>query len=86
MENEPCGAGLRPQEQFHWKSASGCTEVSPSKKTDPQLTALLSVWLADLQRLWLRLAEHATKCPQPCTIWRGSTHASKVLTKRNFNI
>ncbi len=33
-------AGLRPQEPFHWKSAGGRPDVSPSKKRTPALSLL----------------------------------------------
>ncbi len=33
-------AGLRPQEPFHWKSAGGRPDVSPSKKRPPRSRSL----------------------------------------------
>ncbi len=38
-------AGLRPQEPFHWKSAGGRPDVSPSKKRTPALSLSLSLCL-----------------------------------------
>ncbi len=35
-------AGLRPQEPFHWKSAGGRPDVSPSKKRTPSTSLSLS--------------------------------------------
>ncbi len=39
-------AGLHPQEPFHWKSAGGRPDVSPSKKRTPPLSLSLSLSLA----------------------------------------
>ncbi len=68
---KPCGAGLRPQEQCHWKNASGRTDVNPSKN-GPQLTALGSLLARALfNKLWLRLSELLQKRSQPLTSGRA---------------
>ncbi len=46
MKNEPCGARLRPQEQFDWKKLSGGrTAISPLK-LDTRTAALSACWRA----------------------------------------
>ncbi len=46
-------AGLRPQEPFHWKSAGGRPDVSPSKKRTPLALALLSARNRAFLETWI---------------------------------
>ncbi len=75
-------AGLRPQEPFHWKSAGGRPDVSPSKKTDPSSLARprCSAWKSCAS--WnLELLQ---KSSQPLTsgrVWTLNQHLVKSLKK-----
>ncbi len=71
----PCGAGLRPQEQFDWKKLSdGRTAISPLKLDTGALLALclLARCLTDFD--FGSLSYKAP--PQPYTTWLEDSHRS----------
>ncbi len=86
MENEPCEAGLRPQEQFDSKKLSGVrTAISPLK-LDTRTAALSLLAGTLLNKLWLRLTDRATKRLSAIYHLARIQAYLQVLTQRNFNI
>ncbi len=80
MEDWSMWAGLRPQEPFHWKSAGGRPDVSPSKKTDPLALALCSL-LKIACFLKLGAAPNELLALTSGRVWTLNQHLVKSLKK-----
>ncbi len=69
QRKKPCGAGLRPQEQFDWKKLSGgCTAISPLK-LDTRAAALSRLLARCLTNFDFGSLIALRSAPQPYTIW-----------------
>ncbi len=62
-------------------AACGWTQIGPFKMDTKAFS--FSLLLANLLETLVSSLDCAVEHPQPYTIWRGSTHASKVSDQRN---